>query len=62
MPNIGLGELITILVIVLIVFGARRLPEIGRSIGQAIKSFKDGMKEPDDTKPESKQPNSNEEK
>ncbi len=37
--------LIIILVIVLLIFGARRLPEIGRSLGQGITSFRKGMNE-----------------
>ncbi len=40
MPRIGPMELIIILVIVLIVFGAGRLPEIGGAIGKGIRSFK----------------------
>ncbi len=37
--RLGIGELIVVLVIVLLVFGARRLPELGRSLGQAIQEF-----------------------
>jgi len=40
MPNIGLGELVVILLIVLVIFGAAKLPEIGRSLGKAIREFK----------------------
>lgn len=40
MPRIGPTELIIILVIVLIVFGAGRLPEIGGAIGRGLRSFK----------------------
>ena len=36
----GLGELVIILVIVLIVFGPKKLPEIGKSLGEAIRQFK----------------------
>ncbi len=42
------GELIIILVIVLIVFGARRLPELARSLGQAKKEFSKGLREDED--------------
>lgn len=45
MPNIGLPELMIVLVIALLVFGPRRLPEMGKSIGQAIKEFKKAGRE-----------------
>ena len=38
--NLGFGELMIILVIVLVLFGARRVPEIGASIGRGIREFK----------------------
>ena len=47
MGRIGLPELVVILFIIVIIFGANRLPEIGRGIGSAIKNFKDGMKDDD---------------
>ena len=37
--NIGWGELVVIFAIVLLLLGARRLPEIGRSLGEAIREF-----------------------
>jgi sec-independent protein translocase protein TatA len=43
MFGIGMTELMIILVIVLVVFGARKLPEIGSGLGKGIKSFKSGM-------------------
>ena len=49
MGSIGLPELIVILVIVILIFGANRLPELGRGIGKGIKNFKEATKE-DDTK------------
>jgi sec-independent protein translocase protein TatA len=45
MPNIGLPELIIIFVIILLLFGAKKIPEIGASIGKGIKEFKNSMKE-----------------
>jgi sec-independent protein translocase protein TatA len=45
MGKIGLPELLVILAIIVIVFGANRLPGLGKGIGSAIKNFKDGMKE-----------------
>ena len=43
--NLGLSELLIIAVIVLIFFGPSRLPEIGRSVGGALREFKKGMNE-----------------
>ena len=45
MPNLGLPELLVILVIVILIFGTSRLPELGRGIGEGIKNFKDSMRE-----------------
>ena len=42
---IGLPELVLIVVIVILIFGANRLPEIGRGIGKGIRNFKDATKE-----------------
>lgn len=46
--GIGLPELIIILVIVLIIFGANKLPEIGSGMGRAIKNFKKATVEPEE--------------
>ncbi len=40
MGRIGMGELLVIFLVVLILFGAKRLPEIGQAIGKALKEFK----------------------
>jgi sec-independent protein translocase protein TatA len=45
MGRLGLPELVVILIIVIVIFGANRLPEIGRGIGSAIKNFKNETKE-----------------
>ena len=45
MGNIGIGELLVILLILLLIFGAKRLPEIGRSLGRTMHEFKKGMRE-----------------
>jgi sec-independent protein translocase protein TatA len=43
MPNIGPLEIVIVLIIVLIVFGPKRLPEMGRSLGRGIREFKDSV-------------------
>lgn len=43
--NIGMPELIVILVILLLLFGAKRLPELARSLGASTKEFKNAMKD-----------------
>jgi sec-independent protein translocase protein TatA len=48
MFGLGASELIIILVIVVILFGATRLPEIGKGIGEAIKNFKRASSAPDE--------------
>ena len=48
MFGIGIPELIIILVIVLIIFGANKLPEIGSGMGKAIKNFKKATNEPEE--------------
>lgn len=40
MPNIGVAEIVIILVLALLVFGPKRLPEMGRSIGRGVREFK----------------------
>ncbi len=48
MFGLGMQELILILIIVLVLFGASRLPEIGKGIGSAIRNFKKATSEPDE--------------
>ena len=45
MGRIGFQELLIILVIVLLLFGSTKLPALGKSLGEAIKNFKKGIKE-----------------
>lgn len=45
MGRLGLPEMLVILAIVIIIFGASRLPQLGRGIGSAIKNFKEGIKD-----------------
>ncbi len=43
MFGLGISELVVILIIVLIIFGANRLPEIGTGLGKAIRGFKESV-------------------
>ena len=45
MPNLGLPELLVILVIVILIFGAGKIPQLGKGLGEGIKNFKDSMRE-----------------
>jgi sec-independent protein translocase protein TatA len=45
MGRIGIPELLIILAIIILIFGASRLPEIGRGIGKGIRNFKDATKD-----------------
>jgi sec-independent protein translocase protein TatA len=46
MFGLGIGELLVVLVIVLVVFGAGRLPEVMGSMGKGVQAFKRGLREP----------------
>jgi sec-independent protein translocase protein TatA len=46
MFGMGMGELLVVLVIVLVVFGAGRLPEVMGSLGKGVQAFKKGLREP----------------
>lgn len=48
MFGLGMPELIVILIIVLVIFGANRLPQLGEGLGKAIRGFKKSMSDTDD--------------
>jgi sec-independent protein translocase protein TatA len=48
MGRFGIPEMLIILVIVILIFGATRLPDIGRGIGKGIRNFKDATKNDQD--------------
>ena len=63
LPSIGGGELLILLSIILLLFGAKRLPQMGRSLGRGIKEFKEGLTiEEDPEKAEEEHPEAIEEK
>jgi sec-independent protein translocase protein TatA len=45
MGRIGLPELLIVLAIIIVIFGANRLPGLGKGIGSAIRNFKEGIKD-----------------
>ena len=52
LPEVGITGLIVILIVALLVFGPKRLPEIGRSLGKGMREFKDSISGRDDDKTE----------
>jgi len=44
-PNLGLPELLVILVIVVLIFGAGKIPQLGKGLGEGIKNFKNAMRD-----------------
>jgi len=49
MPNIGFSELLIILFIIVLLFGARKLPELARGLGQGIREFKKAANNTDES-------------
>lgn len=45
LAGLGMGELALILGIVIVLFGANRIPEVAKGLGGSVKAFKDGLKE-----------------
>jgi len=56
MPNVGPWEIILLLLLALLLFGAKRLPEIGRSVGQGMREFKDSVSGGSKTEPQELEP------
>ena len=52
MPNMGFADWGIILLLVLLLFGAKRLPELARAVGQSMTAFKKGMQEDENSAPE----------
>lgn len=49
MPSLGVPELMIIFLIIVVLFGASRLPQIGKGLGEGIRNFKKGMKGAEET-------------
>lgn len=43
--NLGTGEIIIIAIVILLLFGGKKIPELMKGIGKGVKSFKDGLKD-----------------
>ena len=56
MFGLGMPELLVVLVIVIIIFGASRLPQLGEGLGKAIKGFKKGVSESNEANKDSSKP------
>lgn len=58
LPNVGYGEMLIIVVVGLLLFGASRIPEVARSLGRSVNAFKSGLKEglEDEKKDDAKKP------
>jgi sec-independent protein translocase protein TatA len=49
MGSLGTGELLVILVIVVVIFGANKIPQLGKGLGEGIRNFKSAMKDKGDS-------------
>jgi sec-independent protein translocase protein TatA len=47
--NLGAGEIVILMVIVLLVFGAKRLPEAGKAVGKGLREFKRALSDAEDS-------------
>jgi sec-independent protein translocase protein TatA len=45
MPRLGTGELIVLLIIVILIFGVNKIPQLGKGLGEGIRNFKASLKE-----------------
>jgi sec-independent protein translocase protein TatA len=57
-PNVGPMEIVVVLIIALVVFGPRRVPELGRSLGRGIRELKSSLSTDADDEPDEPQPTS----
>lgn len=62
MPRLGMGELLVILIIVVVLFGASKLPQLGAGLGEGIRSFKKALSGDDKDEAEKKKTEGEEKK
>ena len=63
MPHLGTGELVIILIIVVLIFGANKIPQLAKGLGEGIRNFKSSIKGDSDEPPKkdnSREPDKNE--
>jgi len=54
MGNFGVGEWIVVLLVILVLFGAKKIPDLAKGIGKGIRDFKKELKDDEDEKPSDK--------
>ena len=54
MGNFGVGEWLVVLLVILVLFGAKKIPDLAKGIGKGIKDFKKELKDDDEDKPSDK--------
>lgn len=54
--QIGAGEIVLVLAVLLLLFGAKKLPELARSLGRSVKELRSGMKEGEEAEAEAEAP------
>ncbi|MDB4897195.1 MAG: twin-arginine translocase TatA/TatE family subunit [Firmicutes bacterium] len=52
--NLGVGEILLIVLAIILIFGANKLPQLGRSVGDSIRGFKRGLKDDEEEEPAKK--------
>jgi sec-independent protein translocase protein TatA len=48
MPRLGLGELLVLLLIIVVLFGSSKIPQLGKGLGEGIRNFRKGLRGGDD--------------
>jgi len=57
MGNFGVGEWIVVLLVILVLFGAKKIPDLAKGLGKGIKDFKNALKDGEEEKPSDKDKN-----